>query len=95
MTCRHDVVVCRVVVSQNYAVTSSWRRRHVAMTPLFVETQTLQTNADGSDDAADGLTGEVRATQQGAVEFTATVDTPGTYRRRRACRRRFVVSAEP
>ena len=62
---------------QDYTITSSWRQRHAAMTPLFAATQMSQTQ--GSGDAAmetDDVSGHVRATQD-AAGFTPTLQEGG------------------
>ncbi|ELU11183.1 hypothetical protein CAPTEDRAFT_224273 [Capitella teleta] len=53
---------------QDFAVSSTWYQRHAAMTPMFLDTQSSQSN--DSPDA--GLsTGQLRATQD-AAQFTQT-----------------------
>ena len=66
--------------SQDYNVSSSWRQRHAAMTPLFVETQQTQA-ANASQSLETSLmdtqsTGQIRATQD-VMQFSATQGIPG------------------
>ena len=61
-------VLC-VVLFKDYAVKSSWRHRHAAMTPLFA-TQASQSSAMDYEDSVDG---QVRATQD-VQQFTQTVE---------------------
>ncbi|KAL3877683.1 hypothetical protein ACJMK2_035352, partial [Sinanodonta woodiana] len=65
----HPLSECRF---QDYAVKSSWRQRHAAMTPLFA-TQSTQSQMETED----ALDGQVRATQ--AAQFSATME-PGSAR---------------
>ncbi|KAK3580733.1 hypothetical protein CHS0354_005741 [Potamilus streckersoni] len=65
----HPLSECRF---QDYAVKSSWRQRHAAMTPLFA-TQSTQSQMETED----VLDGQVRATQ--TAQFSATME-PGSAR---------------
>ncbi len=71
------------VCYQDYRVSSFWRQRHSAMTPLFVETQASQSQAGrGADDSPPegdmGVSTQIRATQD-VQQFSATQQPGGSH----------------
>ena len=47
--------MCMTVKTQDYRIESTWKQRHAAMTPLFIETQsTLATQAPDQSTLHDG-----------------------------------------
>ncbi|XP_069123844.1 DNA-dependent protein kinase catalytic subunit-like [Argopecten irradians] len=65
----HPLSECKF---QDYNVKSSWRQRHIAMTPLFANTMATQA-MDTDSPPSDSLDGQIQATAD-VQQFTATQD---------------------